>query len=110
MVGLSLEKTDGPDPSRQPHDSMIDEHLKHHLERLAEAEHDGWMAYRIKNGWRYDKNRDDDKKLSNALEPYASLSEVNKGKDRNSVRQFPRMVALAGYRIVFLGDSLILAK
>jgi hypothetical protein len=104
MAGLSLQKAEGMDPSAKSHDAMIAEHLEQHLERLAEVEHDGWMAHKIKNGWRYDEARDDINKRHNALRPYANLSEVDKGKDRNSVRHFPRMAAMAGYRIVFLGQ------
>ncbi len=77
-------------------------HLEDHLERLAEAEHIGWMAFRKWAGWRHDKKRDDDKLLHPALVPYTELSEQDKGKDRNSVRHFPDMIARTDYRIVWL--------
>lgn len=83
----------------------VDDQLKYHLERLAEAEHNGWMAHRFENGWKFDKERDEDRMCHDALVPYDELSEKNREKDRNSIRRFPDMVKLAKFRIVFLGDA-----
>jgi len=35
-----------------PSPEEIARHIDHHLERLAEAEHEGWMAQRVGKGWR----------------------------------------------------------
>jgi hypothetical protein len=83
-------------------DAVVRTHLEHNLERLAEAEHDGWMEHRIKNGWRHGEPRDDENKIHPLIVPYARLPEKEKNKDRSSVRHFPDMVAMAGYRIVWL--------
>jgi hypothetical protein len=95
------------DPARQPDptdptDAEVDEQLKHHMERLAEAEHDGWMDYRLKNGWKRGEPRDDDKGIHPALVPYSDLPEHEKNKDRNTIRHFPDFVRQAGFRIVWL--------
>jgi len=102
LAGMGIADEKEAAASGQPDDDVVSKHLEHHLERLAEAEHDGWMEQRLKNGWRYGEPRDDEKKIHPLLRPYADLPEKEKNKDRNSVRHFPDMVAMAGYRIVWL--------
>ncbi len=97
LVGLGLRRDE-----EAPTVIRADElraHLEENMERLAEAEHDGWMAQRSRNGWRFAETRDDGRKLHPAMLPYAKLSEREKGKDRNSVRHYPDFAARAGYRI-----------
>lgn len=101
-LGVDVDKHAGPPDEAALAEIIV--HLEHHLERLAEAEHDGWMAQRLRNGWRHGTPRDDPKKIHNLLIPYADLPAKEKDKDRNSVRHFPDMVAKAGYRIVWLKD------
>jgi hypothetical protein len=72
------------------------------LERMAEAEHNGWMAHRAKNGWRWAATRDDAAKHHPSLLPYKQLPESEKEKDRNNIRHYPEFAARAGYRIVRL--------
>jgi hypothetical protein len=102
LAGMGIAGEKEPASSEEPSGAAIRAHLEHHLERLAEAEHDGWMEQRLKNGWRYGEPRDDANKIHPLLIPYARLPEKEKNKDRNSVRHFPDMVAKAGYRIVWL--------
>jgi hypothetical protein len=102
LAGLGIiggKPSGAPD---DPSDAEIRAHLEHHLERLSEAEHDGWMEQRLKNGWRHGETRDDENRIHNLLVPYASLAEKEKNKDRNSVRHFPDMLARAGFRIFWL--------
>jgi hypothetical protein len=104
LAGLALHRPEPP-ADFEVHDSAAtSEHLAHHLERLAEAEHDGWVAHKLSNSWRLGAPRDDSQKVHPALVPYARLAEVDKEKDRNSVRHFPDMVRGAGYVIVLLAD------
>jgi hypothetical protein len=81
----------------------LDALLHQNIDRLAEAEHDGWMEHRERNGWRHGKPRDDALKLHPAMVPYAQLPEQEKGKDRNTIRHYPDFAAGADYRIVRLG-------
>ncbi|MHB9024760.1 MAG: RyR domain-containing protein [Armatimonadota bacterium] len=69
--------------------------IKDHLEILAEAEHNGWMAQRLKNGWSYGTPRDDDKKINDALLPYSQLEPYQQEKDRNSVLHYPDILKKA---------------
>ncbi len=80
---------------------QIDRQIEHHLERLAEAEHDLWMYQRIRNGWSYDPNRDDERKKHPLLIRYSDLPESEKNKDRVSVRNYRKLLQKAGYEIVF---------
>ena len=78
----------------------IQDVLERNLELLAEAEHDGWMEHKIRNGWVYGEKRDDAKKINPALLPYKDLSEQDKDKDRNSVRYYQDILKEAKYKIV----------
>ena len=101
LAGMAVDLEANADTSAGPSEKEIREHLAHHMERLAEAEHDGWMNQRRRNGWSWGKTRDDARKVHPLLVPYTELSEKEKKKDRSSVSLFPDMVALAGYRIVW---------
>ena len=79
---------------------MVERLLETHLELLAEEEHILWMRQKIQNGWRFAEMRDNEAKLHNCLVPYAKLSTKDKERDRNSVRKFPEMIRLAGFKIV----------
>jgi hypothetical protein len=66
-----------------------------HIEILSEAEHDGWMEHKLRNGWRQGA-RDDASRVHDLLVPYRRLSEKEKDKDRQNVLHYPEIVALAG--------------
>ena len=70
------------------------------LEILAEAEHDGWMEQKYSDSWVYGTPRNDEKRIHHALIPYANLSEADKGKDRDAVKNYPDIVKIARYKIV----------
>ncbi len=72
------------------------------MEAMAEAEHDGWMAQRARNGWTWGETRDDAAKRHPSMKPYADLPEREKAKDRENIRHYPDFAARAGYRIVRL--------
>ena len=103
LVGLGVTKAAAP---KAPARVVLDAHLERNIERLAEAEHDGWQDFLKRNGWRYDKVRDDKKRLHDLLVPYAALpSEAAKEKDRSQVRLYPDLAARAGFRIVWLDET-----
>lgn len=78
----------------------IKEIIENNIELLAEAEHNGWMDNKLRNGWLYDQVRNEDHKAQDSLLPYALLLETNKNKDRNSVRRYPEILKKVGYKIV----------
>ena len=93
VAGLTLSN----DPARQ---AVASDALTASMEALAEAEHDGWMAQRARNGWSWGETRDDEAKRHPSMVPYARLPESEKDKDRGNVRRYPDFAAGAGYRIV----------
>jgi hypothetical protein len=70
------------------------------IEKLAPMEHERWCAERTRNGWQYGPTRDDEGRLHPSLVPWDQLTEVDKDRDRNPVRNIPNLVAKAGYAIV----------
>lgn len=98
LVGLRLEKgTASPDE-----EEMLRARLEYSLETLAEAEHDGWMAWHFARGWRYGPKRDDSQRLHNCLLPYTGLPMVEANKDRHTIRKYPQFARKAGMKIVFV--------
>jgi RyR domain/ATPase family associated with various cellular activities (AAA) len=95
-VNLRIEKAD---LSMIIIDRTILDHINHHIELLSTLEHNGWMMQRFKFGWKYDKKRNDEKKLHNLLIPYSKLPNNEKEKDRNSIADYPERLKLVGYRI-----------
>lgn len=81
---------------------LVAEHVRNQLERLAEAEHDGWMMHRLKNGWRFDPVRDDHAKLHPLLKAYAGLPELEKDKDRRTVLNYSSLLKKAGCQTAFI--------
>jgi hypothetical protein len=69
------------------------------LERLARDEHERWTAQRRRDGWTYGPQRDDARKINDALKPYDELDEPTRDKDRDAVAQIPVTLAAAGYAI-----------
>jgi hypothetical protein len=99
LVGLGLRQDKDSAPAAVPKKELKAQ-LDQNIERLAEAEHDGWMEHRSRNGWRWAETRDDARKLHPDMLPYANLPEREKGKDRNTIRHYRDFAARAGFRIV----------
>jgi hypothetical protein len=97
LVGLYVvpENTPSTDSPKE-----IKDILERNIEMLAEAEHDGWMEHKIKNGWRYNPQRNDVKKEHDCLKSYRLLREEDKEKDRNSVRMYPELLGIVKYKII----------
>lgn len=97
LVGLRLEKGEFAEKD----ENIVKEYIEYHLEMLAEAEHDGWMAWHIGQGWRYHAVTDKKNQLHSCLRPYSQLKPVDIEKDRNTIRHYPDFARGAGLKIVF---------
>lgn len=102
LIGLEIQKRDElPMASDRERDNaeQVRVLIDRNLETLSEAEHNGWMSHKMKNGWHYDPVRNDNELLHNLLVPYEQLSEEEKDKDRRSVLDYAKHVWTAGCRI-----------
>lgn len=79
----------------------VHQRLEHHLELLADAEHEGWMRWHLNQGWRWAPTRNKEKRLHHALRPFSQLSEIDKAKDRTTIRNYPAFARQAKKKIVF---------
>jgi len=70
------------------------------LEQLAEAAHMVWMDGKLRDGWKYGTLTDKKKKIHSCLVPYGQLSEADKQSDRDIVRRFREILAVAGYKVI----------
>ncbi|EWT02017.1 hypothetical protein N865_20485 [Intrasporangium oryzae NRRL B-24470] len=101
LVGLVIVGADHPS---NLDDDTVARLIDDNLELLAEAEHDGWMEQKYRDGWSQGA-RDDAAKTHPCLIRYAILDEKDKDKDRNAVRHYPDIVRLSGHKIVEAGDA-----
>ena len=68
-------------------------------EILAEMEHERWMQEKITDGWSYGSERNDEKRIHPSMVPYEQLSDSEKEKDRDTVRNIPRILSLIDFQI-----------
>lgn len=73
------------------------------LYELAKAEHNLWVQHKKSKGWKYG-NRNDTKKLHNCIKKYEEMSEDNRNKDIQAVKQYPEVLKTAGFVIVKRND------
>ena len=69
------------------------------IERLAVLEHERWCADQRLDGYRYAPVRDDVRKLHPSMIPWSELSEDEREKDRQTIRDLPAMLARVGFEI-----------
>lgn len=79
----------GPDPAGF---AFTDEEV----ERLSRIEHQRWSRQRRASGWVRGPVRDDERRHHPDLIPWRHLSEAARDKDRQVVRNVPRLLAAAG--------------
>ncbi len=97
LAGLTLvEASDWSKEETQ----VAEKAISCHLELLAEEEHNLWMEEKLKEGWRYAKVKCVDKLEHDCLLPFDQLEEKQKAKDRDAVKNFPRIAKMAGFKIV----------
>jgi len=78
---------------------ILSEELLALTELLAENTHEVWAAGRIRDGWKYGKERNDEKKETPCLVPYLQLSEQEKAYDRNTALETLKVIVKLGYKI-----------
>lgn len=69
------------------------------IEDLSIREHDRWMEDRQMHGWTYAPERDNARKKHPLIVPWEDLSEPEREKDRDTIRNLPRLIEKAGFRV-----------
>ncbi len=69
------------------------------IETMAIREHDRWAQDRQRQGWTYGPVRDNARKQHHLLVPWEALDEVEREKDRVTVKNLPWLVEKAGFRV-----------
>lgn len=80
-------------------DIQLDEDILELAEVLAKNTHEVWSAGRIKEGWKYGKERNDKLKETPCLIPYEELPEVEKEYDRHTALETLKLILKLGYTI-----------
>ncbi len=78
---------------------VLDEGLLELTEKIAENVHEVWAAGRIADGWTYGEVRDDAKRETPCLVPYADLTEEEKAYDRNTALETIKLIIALGYTV-----------
>ena len=68
-------------------------------EQIAANVHDVWAAGRMAEGWKYGRERDDERKEHPCLLPYNELPENEKEYDRNTAMETLKVIGVLGFRI-----------
>jgi class 3 adenylate cyclase len=74
-------------------------------ELLARAEHERWCAEKRAGGWTHGSARDDERRVHPSLVAWENLSRAERDKDFDAVRNIPRLLALAGFRVRRIGGG-----
>lgn len=72
---------------------------KAQVEELAIREHGRWMIERQRRGWTYAPERDNARLHHPLLVPWKKLSKKEKEKDRDTIRNLPRLLEKGGFRV-----------
>jgi ryanodine receptor 2 len=69
------------------------------VEQMSKNVHDVWAETRIKQGWKYGEQRNDELKTHPCLVPYEELPEEEKEYDRNTSIGTLKLILKLGFRI-----------
>ncbi len=78
---------------------LLDKKLLELTELLAKNTHEVWAEQRIKEGWQYGKERNDEQKKHPCLVLYEELPEAEKLYDRNTAIETLKVIVKLGFEI-----------
>ena len=78
-------------------DVVLPQDLLDLAEVIAKNVHEVWSASRIKEGWVYGKERNDELKTTPCLVPYEELPEIEKEYDRKTAFETIKLIVKLGY-------------
>jgi len=77
----------------------LPEELELLVEQMSKNVHEVWAETRIKQGWKYGEQRNDELKTHPCLVPYEELSEEEKEYDRNTSVETLKLILKLGFNI-----------
>ena len=77
----------------------LPEELQMLVEQMSKNVHEVWSETRIKQGWMYGEQRNDELKTHPCLIPYEELSESEKEYDRNTSIGTLKLILKLGFKI-----------
>ena len=80
-------------------DVVLPEELEQLVEEMSKNVHDVWAETRIKQGWTYGEQRNDELKTHPCLVPYEDLPEEEKEYDRNTSIGTLKLILKLGFKI-----------
>lgn len=80
-------------------DARLPEELEQLVEQMSKNVHEVWADTRIKQGWTYREQRDDELKTHPCLVPYEELPEEEKEYDRNTSIGTLKLIVKLGFNI-----------
>lgn len=80
-------------------DVVLPEELEQLVEEMSKNVHDVWAETRIKQGWTYGEQRNDELKTHPCLVPYEDLPEEEKEYDRNTSIGTLKLIMKLGFKI-----------
>lgn len=80
-------------------DVVLTDDLNELVEKMAENVHEIWAQSRMKQGWTYGPERNDELKHHPCLIPYGELPEVEKDYDRDTAVETLKLILKLGFRI-----------
>ena len=78
---------------------ILPEELEQLVEEMSKNVHEVWSETRIKQGWKYGSERNDEHKTHPCLVPYEDLSEDEKEYDRNTSIGTLKLILKLGFKI-----------
>lgn len=80
-------------------DVKLPEELGQLVEQMSKNVHEVWAETRIKQGWKYGEQRNDELKTHPCLVPYENLPEEEKVYDRNTSISTLKLIMKQGFKI-----------
>lgn len=80
-------------------DVKLPEELEQLVEQMSKNVHEVWAETRMKQGWTYGEQRDDQNKTHPCLIPYEELPDSEKEYDRNTSIGTLKLIMKLGFKI-----------
>ncbi|MBQ9678636.1 MAG: Ryanodine receptor Ryr [Prevotella sp.] len=94
-----MNKNHAPQPI-DTSDVKLPEQLEDLVEEMSKNVHEVWAETRIRQGWKYGVQRNDELKTHPCLVPYEELTEEEREYDRNTAIGTLKLIMKLGFKII----------